>query len=64
MYLGKVTLESEKLALGLVSAGSNGSAHKKVAVISALCFIQFVVSSMRNPVVNRTAKTSSVLLAI
>ena len=36
-------------------------ADKKV-IICALCFIQFVVYSMRNPVVYRIAKKSSVLL--
>ena len=32
--------------------------------ICVLCFIQFVVYSMRNPVVYRTAKKISVLLTI
>ena len=38
-------------------------ADKKVT-ICVLCLIQFVVYSMQNPVVFRTAKNSSVLLTI
>ena len=59
--LEKDTLDSGKLDLGLVSAGSNSiepyailCAYK--VTICVLCFIQFVVYSMRNPVVYRTAK--------
>ena len=60
--LEKATLDSGKLDVGLVSAGSNGiepyailCAYK--VTICVLCFIQFVVQySMRNPVVYRTAK--------
>ena len=62
LHLGKATLDSGKLDLGLVSVGSNGiepqanfCRYKKV-IICALHFIQFVVYSMRNPVVYRTAK--------
>ena len=38
-------------------------ADRKV-INCALCFIQFLVYSMRNPVVYRTAKNVCVLLAI
>ena len=59
--LGKPTLDSEKLDLGLVSASSNGiepqaSLCADKVTICALCFIQFVVYSMRNPVAYQTAK--------
>ena len=42
----KATLDSRKLDIGLLSAGSNGTefADKKV-MICVLCFIQFVVYS-------------------
>ena len=36
----------------------------KKVIICALCFIQFVVYSMRNPVVYRTAKKGGILLTI
>ena len=59
----KATLDSGKLDLGLVSAGSNGietwailCAYNARCEICVVCFIQFVVYSMRNPVVYRTAK--------
>ena len=60
--LSDCTLEKELSTLGLVSAGSNGRLHHrpvfadKKVIIFALCFIQFVVYSMRNPVVYRTGK--------
>ena len=60
------TLESNfrlrKLDLGLVSAGSNDFQPKrpvfadKRVIICVLCFIEFVVYSMRNPVVYRATK--------
>ena len=56
--LEKAIVDSGKLDLGLVSAGSNSIeqyASLKVT-IRALCFIQFVVYSMRNPVVYQTGK--------
>ena len=58
--LEKATLDSRKLDLALVSAGSNGVEPKASLcadkAICALFFIQFVVYSMRNPVVYPTAK--------
>ena len=64
--LEKETLYSRNLDLGLVSAGSNGAEPQASlcadkVTICALCLIQFVVYSMRNPVVYRTA---NVLLTI
>ena len=60
------TLESNfrlrKLDVGLVSAGSNGFEPKRLVfadrkvIICVVCFIEFVVCSMRNPVVYRAAK--------
>ena len=63
--LEKAFLDSGKLDLGLVSAGSNGiepqaSLRTDKVTNRALCFIQFVAYSMRNPVIYRTAKKSSV----
>ena len=54
--LERAFLDSGKLDLGLVSAGSNGVEPKASlcadnVTICALCFIQFVVYTMRNPVV-------------
>ena len=60
--LEKATLDEGKLDLGLVSEGSNGIEPQVISIcadkltICALCFIQFVVYSMHNPVVYRTAK--------
>ena len=59
--LEKAFLDSGKLDLGLVPAGSNGiepqaSLSTDKVTIRALCFIQFVVYSTRNPVVYWTAK--------
>ena len=60
--LERAFLHSGKLDLGLVSASSNSIEPGKASLcadkvtICALCFIQFVVYSMRNPVVYRTAK--------
>ena len=61
--LEKAFLDSEKLDLGLVSASSNGIEPQTSFLCrqgDKLCtmfnFIQFVVYSMRNPVVYRTAK--------
>ena len=61
LYLGK-QLSTQKLDVGLVSAGSNGFEPKRLVfadrkvIICVLCFIEFVVYSMRNPVVYRAAK--------
>ena len=59
--LEKAFLDSGKLDLGLVSAGSNGieaqaSLCADKVTSCALCFIQLVAYSMCNPVVYRTAK--------
>ena len=59
--LEKAFVDSGKLDIGPVSAGSNGieqeaSLCADKVTIHAPCFIQFVVYSMRNPVVYRTAK--------
>ena len=69
MYLGKATLVSGKVDLGLVSAGSNGFEPKgrflqidiKV-IIFVVCFIQFVVPS--KPCRFLDSEKSSVLLTI
>ena len=59
--LEKAFVDSGKLDLGVVLAGSKGiepyvSLCADKVTIRALCFIQFVFYSMRNPVVYRTAK--------
>ena len=60
--LEKAFLDSEKLDLGLVSASSNGIepytsflCRQGDKLCTMFNFIQFVVYSMRNPVVYRTA---------
>ena len=72
MYLGKATLVSGKLDLGLVSAGSNGFEPKgrflqidTKVIISIICvvrFIQFVVPA--KPCRFSHREKSSVLLTI
>ena len=63
-------LDSGKLDLSLVSAGTNGFVPKgrffadTKVIICVVCFIQFVVYSVRNPVVYRTAKKVVFLLTI
>ena len=67
--LEKAFLDSGKLYLGLVPAGSNdiepqASLRIDKVTIRALCFIRFVAYSMRNPVIYRTAKKVVYLLTI
>ena len=52
--LEKAFLDSGKLDLGLVSVCSNGRQGDKLCTM--FNFIQFVVYSMQNPVVYRTAE--------
>ena len=69
MYLGKATLVSGKVDLGLVSAGSNGFEPKgrflqidTKVIIFVVCFIQFVVPA--KPYRFSDSGKSSVLLTI
>ena len=54
--LEKPILDSEKLDLGLLALNHLGRFADKRVIICVLCFNQFVVYSMRKPVVYWTAK--------